>query len=287
MRVPDQAASTDRQARSEALALPPDLAATIVLVRHGESTYIAEGRFQGRQDPPLSALGERQAALVAARLADPSADPPLPLPAGPPIGLWHSPLRRAAATARVIADARPDRLPLHAAEGLIEIGQGEWEGLPAAEVSSRWPAELAAWRSTPTTNHAPGGESLADAGGRVGRALAEILAALDEHAGANRPLRFNLVPGYQPAVTDGPLPVLPWALLVAHDGIFRLALMSLLGLPHDRFWAFPFTLCAISVIDVRAGRALLRAHNLADHLAPIGAEARAQAEARGERRGAL
>ena len=49
--------------------IPDGLDATLVLVRHGESTYIAEGRFQGRADSPLTEIGERQAALVAARLA--------------------------------------------------------------------------------------------------------------------------------------------------------------------------------------------------------------------------
>ena len=65
--------------------IPPAIDATLVLVRHGESTWIAEDRFQGRRDPPLSPRGERQAALVAARLADPLAAPSLPIPAGPPV----------------------------------------------------------------------------------------------------------------------------------------------------------------------------------------------------------
>ena len=73
---------------------------TLVLVRHGESTWIAEGRFQGRQDPPLSELGVRQAGLVAGRLAERGEQTPLPIPPGPPIGIWHSPLDRAATTAQ-------------------------------------------------------------------------------------------------------------------------------------------------------------------------------------------
>jgi len=39
--------------------VPPGLDATIVLLRHGESTWVAEGRFQGQGDPPLSAIGHR------------------------------------------------------------------------------------------------------------------------------------------------------------------------------------------------------------------------------------
>jgi broad specificity phosphatase PhoE len=278
--------------------LPPRLTATLVLVRHGESTWIAEGRFQGRLDPPLSALGERQAKLVAERLARPDAGVALPLPVGSPIGVWHSPLARASHTAQLIAEACTPRLALRAAAGLTEIAQGEWEGLPADEVRSRWPDELAAWRRSPVTDHAPGGESLAAAGARVAGAVAEIVAQLAVRAGvggepdpdqaaAAASVRFDPVPGYPVTEVAGDPPPEPWAVLVAHDGIFRLALMTLLRLPFERFWSFPFNLCAISVIGLHGGVPVLRAHNLTEHLEPLADEERAAAEARGERRGAL
>jgi broad specificity phosphatase PhoE len=75
-------------------------------------------------------------------------------------------------------------------------------------------------------------------------------------------------------------------LLVAHDGIFRLALLCLLGLPLDRFWTFPFVLCGVTVLELRDGRVSLIAHNLAEHLAPLAAQAVAETEAR-DRAGAL
>ena len=112
--------------------IPPDLAASLVLVRHGESTWIVEQRFQGAADPPLSERGQRQAALVADRLAEPLAPPPLPLPTGDPVGCWHSPLRRAASVAEAIRDHRPRPLALHADRRFAEIAQGEWEGRPHA-----------------------------------------------------------------------------------------------------------------------------------------------------------
>jgi phosphoserine phosphatase len=250
---------------TEPLAIPAGLSASLVLVRHGESVWVAEGRFQGRLDPPLSDLGRRQAERVAHHLAAPGAPDWTALPPGPPLAVWHSPLSRAAQTADIIAAHQPG-LSTQASEQLIEIAQGEWEGLTHIEVARRWPTELAAWRRAPLANHAPGGEALLDAVPRIRAAAGALIETLD----AARHEAHE-----------------PWIAIVAHDGIFRLLVMTLVGLPYERFWSLPFNLCAISVITLRDQLAVLRAHNLADHLAPLADEERAAAEARGDRRGAL
>jgi phosphoserine phosphatase len=227
--------------------IPADLDGTLVLVRHGESTWIVEGRFQGSSDPPLSPLGERQAELVAGRLADPLAWPALPVPPGDPVACWHSPLRRAAAVAERIRDRHPASPALRADPRLREISQGEWEGVLHAEVAERDGDRYRGWRREPTRYHGPGGEDLADAAARVADAFADILRAIraaERHD--------------------------PWALVVAHDGVFRLAVLALFGLPLERFWLFPFGQCSITVIDIRGGRPMFRAHNLAAHLASLG-----------------
>ena len=284
------------QANAARPALPTTLSATIVLVRHGESTFVAEGRFQGRLDPPLSPLGERQASLVAARLADRDRGTPLPIPPAGPLAIWHSPLSRAADTARAIAAAQPAPTELHASEALTEIAQGEWEGQMADQVRARWPAELERWRHSPTEHNAPGGERVLDAAARVRAGLGEIIHALasasapmtqaGDEAAARAARQSDPVPGYPSALPDGRQPD-RWAVLVAHDGIFRLCLLSLLGVPYERFWSFPFNLCGITVVALAQGVAALRAHNLSDHLAVLADEERAAAEARGDRRGAL
>ena len=48
-------------------------------------------------------------------------------------------------------------------------------------------------------------------------------------------------------------------------------LLTLLDLPLDRFWTFPFALCGITVVEFRDGRGILRAHNLTEHLAALAA----------------
>jgi len=231
--------------------IPPDLAAFLVLVRHGESTWIAEGRFQGAADPPLSERGRRQAALVAERLAEPLAPPPLPLPAGDPAGCWHSPLRRAAAVAEAIRDRRPRPLQLHPDPRFAEIAQGDWEGRPHAEIAANDAARYHGWRRDPTRHGGPGGEPLADADRRVRAGLLDVLGTLAaSQTGRHHAAR-------------------PWGIVVAHDGALRLALLTLFDLPLERFWLFPFGLCAITVVELHEGRPLLRAHNLTSHLAPL------------------
>ena len=272
-----------------ALAIPPDLDATLVLVRHGESEAIVERRFQGRMETPLSATGRRQAQLVAGRLARPHASPALPLPEGSPLAIVHSPLGRAAATAMAIRDATAAPVPagfgvdvpLRPDERFLEIGQGEWEGVLASEITERHGDTLAAWRRTPTLAWAPGGERLAEVRGRVLPGLADLLAEL---AGAGRPgsIHAPQVAGYHDAVPNH-----PWSILVGHDGVFKVLLLTLFDLPLERFWMWSSDLCGISVIEFRAGRPVIRALNLTEHLAGLlDEQAQAETDARA-RSGAL
>jgi broad specificity phosphatase PhoE len=57
-----------------------------------------------------------------------------------------------------------------------------------------------------------------------------------------------------------------WSLVVAHGGVFKVVVCALLGLDGEHFWNFDFGLGAITVIEIRAGRAVLLALNLDAHL---------------------
>ena len=241
----------------------------LALVRHGESAWIAEGRFQGQGDPPLSDVGLRQATAVGARLAAPAAVPSLPLPDAPPLAIWHSPLRRAAQTAVAVHEARAADAPLRPLETLKEVGQGEWEGLTHDEVRLRWPHELTAWRDDPMHHHAPGGESLSEARERVRRARQTILGVGEVTAGDEGVGRAPAEPvlGYERTFGAGDGPV--WSIVVAHDGILRLLMLDLLDIGIEHFWSFPLALASVSVLDLSAGVVRLRAHNLAEHVAAL------------------
>ena len=283
---------TDGDPRSTAprpLAVPADLAATIVLLRHGQSEWLAEGRFQGRSDTPLSPLGRRQAALAGARLAAPDAPPRLPVPAGEPVAIVHSPLARTRETAEAVVGAyraagRPAPA-LRPEPGFAEIAQGAWEGLFQREVEERYPVEIAGWRRDPVRVQAPGGETLREVDARVRAALIHVLAELGEAAAARAAGVHGSTAGVGAAPGAGAGPGAaatpsyydphagPWTLLVGHDGAFKVALLALLGLPLDRFWTFTQTTTGIAVLDIRNGRTVLRAWNRTEHLAPLELEA--------------
>ncbi len=273
--------------------IPEGLDATLVLLRHGESEWIVENRFQGQSETPLSALGHRQAALAAGRLARPYAPPSLPVPNGRPIEIVHSPLGRTRQTAVAVADAIAREVAgdvaggpapaLRADPGMLEINQGEWEGVTHDEIARRWPDILAGWRRRPWDVWAPGGESPARVQERVRPALASVLGRL----GRDYPrgtLDRPQVGGYRGV---DPQAGQPWSILVGHDGVFKIVMLTLFGLPLTHFWMFTMALTGITVIELRGGRPVVRAANLTEHLAPLlDEEARAAADRRA-RSGAL
>ncbi len=117
----------------------------MLLIRHGQSTWNAVGRWQGWADPPLSALGEAQAAEAAERLAGKGLRAAV-----------ASDLVRARRTAEIIAGAL-DLGPVAIEPDLRERNVGRWSGLTRVEIQARWPEELAAWAAG-RIEATPGGE---------------------------------------------------------------------------------------------------------------------------------
>jgi broad specificity phosphatase PhoE len=129
--------------------------------------------------------------------------------------------------------------------------------------------------------HAPGGESLRDVEARLTPSVRSMLERLADGNPGSAPGR----PPYP--VPGAPPPEHPWTIVVAHDGVFKVLLLTLFGLPLERFWLFPFALCGITVVELAAGRPRLRAHNLTEHLAPLLDERAQEVTEERERAGAL
>jgi broad specificity phosphatase PhoE len=137
----------------------------ILLLRHGQSTWNAEGRAQGWSDAPLSALGRQEAAELAAALSG-------RLRARV---VAASDLRRARDTAAILARGLGvEEVSVDAR--LRERELGWWSGLTGAEMQSGWPETAKAWRAH-ALDRPPGGETDASVVARVVTALATL--ALD------------------------------------------------------------------------------------------------------------
>jgi len=255
----------EEPASGAARLIPPGLDAVLVLLRHGQTQFIVENRFQGAMEAPLTALGEDQARLAGRRLAAPTAVPATPIPDDSPFAVVHSPLGRARrsaelATAEMNAAGRVTP-PLRADEGFCEIGQGAWEGLTEAEITARFGDSLAGWRRWPMRYSAPGGETLPEVRRRVEAALTPLLLDMADGSAPGTFDRHQVL-GYGDAAPDRRR----WSLIVGHGGVFRVVACVLLDMPLEHFWNFDFGLGAITVIEIRAGRAVIRALNLDSHL---------------------
>jgi broad specificity phosphatase PhoE len=136
----------------------------VYLVRHGETDWNVEKRFQGQLDVELSKTGIRQAAAVARWLAT----QPIKFSA-----IYSSDLKRASRTALIIG-ARLDLMP-RLDPALREINAGDWQGLVASEIEARFPGKLDEWHEKIDSFTLPGGESIPLVQERVFAAYRQIV----------------------------------------------------------------------------------------------------------------
>jgi glucosyl-3-phosphoglycerate phosphatase len=136
------------------------LSKRIVCLRHGQTLWNVEHRFQGHSDIPLDETGIAQAARAASLLASLR-----------PTVIVSSDLQRANDTA--LALGRLAGLEVGVDKDFRERGGGQWEGLTREEISARWPKEYVAW-------DAPDGESVTDVAARVSAAMRRWAAKLDD-----------------------------------------------------------------------------------------------------------
>ena len=139
------------------------------LVRHGQTDWNVQGRWQGQTPdaPPLNAAGLAQAQTLAEQLADQAARDGIAFAA-----LYSSDLLRARQTAEVIA--RRLGLPVRLDARLREAHLGAWEGMLGDEVALRYVAELDERRRDPVHSRPPQGESVYEVAARVGQAFDAI-----------------------------------------------------------------------------------------------------------------
>src|SRR5258706_5371263 len=216
----------------------PPAPTRVSLVRHGRSTFNAQGLYQGCCDQPeLTERGRLDSQLAAQALAS----------AGIRF-VVASPLRRALDTAREILDEfRRERLPipsLQTDDRLKEIDLAEWQGLRFDEVSSRYSEQYQMWRSQPHLL-------------RMQTASGSTFPVLDLFERARLFWEDLLSDDTRKSV-----------LVVAHGGTCSALISTALRIGPERFHAFQQSHAGISAIEFPSlrGRALLETFNSVSHL---------------------
>jgi len=138
-----------------------------ILVRHGETVWNQEGRFQGQIDTPLSPMGNKQGILVAEALKNVHIDV-----------IYASPLSRSFDTAVMCSNSHG--LDVIRDDRLLEINHGKWEGLFASEIESLYTDLLERWRTTVVDVQMPEGECIEDV---RKRAMAAFQEYTEKHEG--------------------------------------------------------------------------------------------------------
>ncbi len=193
---------------------------TVYLLRHGETTYNADGnRYCGRTDAELTEKGILQAQRVAEALH------------GHPIeAVYASPLKRAYRTAEIVTG---NRFPVAKDLRLIELDFGAWEGKTREEFVAEDPALWNSWSESPDRTQAGGsGDTALGVVHRVDDFFAEMM---QKHDGQH-------------------------VLVVAHNGVNRLYLAWKLGMPLKYYRRIAQENSAITVIrfDDKEGFSLLK-----------------------------
>lgn len=135
----------------------------LCLVRHGQTDWNLEGRYQGQSDVGLNENGLEQARDLAKQLAKETF-----------AAFYASDLSRARVTAEVIAAEHG--MPVLVDERLREINQGEWEGLLVQVIRDRYDDLWQSRKIDPAGWRPPGGETVAEVAKRTWAALDDIAA---------------------------------------------------------------------------------------------------------------
>jgi len=181
-------------------------------MRHGETLWNAEGRFQGRSDHCLTAAGRNQASengrKLKAHLERLGAAPSR-------VAAYASPLRRTRETiAAVAAQVGIPEAGINIDARLAEASFGRWEGMTTLEVKARFPAERRLRKADRWNFNAHGGDSYADLAHRMEEFLADLQwdrpALVVSHAGNMRMMA---------AILAGLPQTEAMALAVPHDAV--------------------------------------------------------------------
>jgi len=183
----------------------------IFLIRHGETNWNKEGRFQGQIDIPLNENGKDQAGKTFEYLRNISFNK-----------AFSSSMERPYETAQIILQNRKD-LKIERIDSLVEISHGLWEGKLEAEIREQWPVLLKNWHDKPEEVIMPEGESIKDVSERSVEAFNKICSSQKDN---------------------------DLSLLVAHDAVNKTLICDILGINYSNIWMIKQGNGGITIIDL-------------------------------------
>ena len=190
----------------------------LILVRHGETHWNKDGLVQGGDsDIELNDTGLEQARKLAAFLKN-----------EPIIAILSSPLRRAIATAEVIASHH--QLPVEIDQGLRELKVGDLEGISVSNLRTTFSRFLLQWWQEGEAMKLPNGESLVELQQRAWKAIEDLLE------------RHKTSPEHNQDAA---------VVVVSHYFVTLAIILKALNLPLDYFIKFKLDLAGVSILEFR------------------------------------
>ena len=201
----------------------------LFLIRHGQTSWNVEGRYQGDHDIELNQVGIKQAKLAAKYLSRVKF-----------ANIYSSPLKRTLYTAEKIKGRRD--LKIKVRDDLKEINFGKWEGLKFSEINEKYHGDYQNWLEDPYNNRPTDGENFKEI---TERTTAEIGRIVSEN-------------------TDGSS-----VAVVAHGGVILSLLVYWLQIPLARWKSIIQRQGAINIVVIDKGYPYISAINYTGHLKPI------------------
>ncbi len=202
----------------------------IILIRHGETNWNKEGRFQGQIDIPLNEKGKEQASKASQYLEEIEFTK-----------AFSSSMKRPYETAKIILKDKD--IHIEKIDNLVEISHGLWEGKLEEEIKQTWPEMLKNWHEKPESVTMPEGESIKQVSDRAISAWNQIYNSQQEN---------------------------DTTLLVAHDAVNKTLLCHILGLSYSDIWMIKQGNGGITVIDIFKNKNnVLSSLNITNHLGRI------------------
>ena len=201
----------------------------LFLIRHGQTNWNMEGRYQGNCDIELNSTGIKQAELASKYLSRVKFSK-----------IYSSPLKRTMKTANIINGRTEVKIEVY--DDLKEVDFGKWEGLKFNEINKDYHKEYQQWLTDPYNNRPTGGESFKELTLRTTSVIDSIVAEnTDESSVA----------------------------IVTHGGVILSLLVHWLQIPLPRWKSIIQRQGAINIAVIDKGYPYISAINYTGHLSPV------------------